>query len=279
MTLWQMFCERRLHSVYETTAGIYHEPEFKQDVSRGSPLDICEYLFLKSISLCQLSVSSPEGKTMKISTTLMDGQMSTLSILPPVFAIAAVALEEGRKEGEAESRKWGGPLFSRAKFEDPKFLVQRYAAPTAGEYEQSFSFHSLPIFFLRPHFTVADHLPAWAKRFGDPAEGELLIDHFAGWSLVLSDEAMEEWRPYLDGKSPLENEWLMVSAPTNTGRPRERDAAAAAFMKIYPNGTALSWKEVLRELELREGVAVSRDTLKRGLIDAGIDAKTGSKLA
>lgn len=59
------------------------------------------------------------------------------------------------------------------------------------------------------------------------------------------------------------------------GRPRQRDDAARTYMVLYPDGhdaLGLSWKHVLRTLSQMQGRAVSLATLRRGLLEANLQA-------
>lgn len=274
--LWETYREARLQAVRKTSVAHYSKPDFKQEVTRGSPLDICEYMFLKSISLCSLSVASHDGQVMKFSTVLKDGTNSILTVLPPVFALWATTAEKVEQRTEKETTKWGGNLFQSADLEQENFYADRYPSEPKNELEQFHLHHSLPICFYRRHFIIADKLPTWAQASSkDTAEWDWAIKYFAGWSLVLSDTALETWRPFLEGKSPIETDLIVSSS--GPGRPRKRETAVEAFLQIYPSGTQDPWKEILRQIKLRGGVDASVETLKRGLEDAGIDSKTGTK--
>lgn len=103
--LWEEFLARRFESIYiETTQG-YHRPDYQAFFTRGSPVDVCEHVFLKSLSTVGFHISSPTGDVLRLHVRMQDGKpnlFSTARIYQSALWAAAIEIEgEGKPSYDA----------------------------------------------------------------------------------------------------------------------------------------------------------------------------------
>lgn len=91
---------------------------------------------------------------------------------------------------------------------------------------------------------------------------------FQGWALAIAEaDAPDECqrRTYL-GLPAAEGELGGSKKNPRKGRPRKREAAAEAYMARFPGGHGeYKWEEVLRILEVEDGILVGVETLRAGI--------------
>lgn len=270
--LWGRYRERRLHDFYVSSAEHYASEDFSAAFVRGSPLDICEHIFLKSTSQCGLHLCSPDGRSMKVYAPLVDGHASLCSVHSVVGS--AWRWDEHQKEADdrndqtAEARyflPWHGhpsedALWSEAFPAAPSENLKRWKKTA-----ERLRFHCLPLCYERPRYTVVKELPPWSQNIKTKGEISLLVENFGGWSICMSDADAEDWQPYLDGQPVYADQMQSVRREQLSGRPRLQEAALKDFDLTFPNGANLPWKAIPHEIESKTGNRYSESTIRRAL--------------
>lgn len=109
--LWDEFLHHRLDSIYRAVADFYAGPEFDGNAVRGTPLDICEYQFLRVMSNLNPVLASTDGHVMKIHDETNDGGDHLFALVPPYQSagyVKALASQQGTPD---ELHHLGGEFF------------------------------------------------------------------------------------------------------------------------------------------------------------------------
>ena len=271
--LWDRFLKKRKHDITSAAIRHYHSSDFQPKIVRGSPLDICEHVFLKLLSACGPYLAAPDGRTMKLAAP----QLNDVSILFVVaeYRYSATFLFQGSqtKDSSESVRKIAGPNFKV--FDGPlnglAWWRDRYPIKAIGKLKSIGgvqpidTFHCLPLFFERERFQIVEQLPAWASGNDLLNDNDVIVRKFSGWSICLSKNGV---RAFMDG---LETKFLIsenvVSKPVDRskGRPPKVAAALADFQSVFPLGRKGTLKSMLHEIETATGRIYSESTLKRVL--------------
>lgn len=109
--LWIEFLEHRLEATYASTVMHYRKSDFLAALVRGSPLDICEHNFLKTLAAVGFHLASSSGEVMRVHTLLRDEHESLLSVLNPYSSAWHAAAMDIEVESRGEPALELPPLF------------------------------------------------------------------------------------------------------------------------------------------------------------------------
>lgn len=137
-------------------------------------------------------------------------------------------------------------------------------------------YRRLPLFHERMAFTVSLEVFDWVSQNSPLLAGSLIhaariFRPFEGWAMCVSEEyAQTEWKNFMQAdRMGLVISTVLQDNDRNGGRgrpPTAKISALSAYRELYPGGHAnLTWKDVLRAIQTKTGITVSRDTLKRAL--------------
>ena len=187
--LWWKYREKRVEGFYISATRYFHSTDFHAIATRGSPLDICEHTFLRSISMFGLCLAAPDGRLIKIHAPLEDGYKSLFSVLDfstSAYNAAAVKLEEETDDLVLQIAGLAYTSWDGIKIE--KSWWREHYPLGAYKYElSSLRFHCLPICFERERYCVVEQLPPWAFRMGNANDLKVIVKHFGGWAICLPD--------------------------------------------------------------------------------------------
>lgn len=271
--LWDQYREKRLRDFYVSAAEHYLSDDFLEAYVRGSPLDICEHVFLRSVSKCGLCLASPVGQVAKIHAPLEDGRASLLSVLSASGSSSEWTAHELDRDQTAdgitlEARgfmpwdedsqdegKWSAsyPPLRDADFEGWKKIVDHLP------------FHCLPLCFERPRYTLTKTLPPWSQGIRNKGDLMLLVENFGGWAICMTETSVESWQPYLKGKGVYLDQLQIKRRNSSPGRPGRQSAAVRDFRITFPKGRDIPWKTVPDRIEAVTGNLYSESTLRRAV--------------
>lgn len=271
--LWDRFRKERLASYYVSATKHYHKPDFTLAFVRGSPLDICEHVFLKSVSRIGVCVASPAGRVLKLYSPLKDGRISLFSVMTPASS-AMNALASENETGSTEIvDQIAGHRFQAWHGEHDEVELWRKSYPIRdigslnrnSLHLETLRFHCLPVCFERQGYKVVDKAPTWAEHLAGQGPAFEIASRFKGWSICMSDEKLEDWRPYLEGKPVYKND-VEENAPENSvGRPSKQGQALIDWDMALPNGFDGGMKVALRKIKAATGNTYSESTMRRAL--------------
>ena len=101
--LWDEFLAKRFEGIYADAVKGYNDPDFLAYFTRGSPIDICEHAFLKSLSEVGIHICSPSGKIMRLHVQTADARSSLFSntrIYEAAMYHAAAKIEAEQGSGD-----------------------------------------------------------------------------------------------------------------------------------------------------------------------------------
>lgn len=110
--LWDRFQKERLQSFYISATRHYDQPDFTTAFVRGSPLDICEHVFLKSVADIGICLASMDGRIFKFYAPLEDGRPALFSEVPPGISTDHVVFAKEETGNTMEIDKIAGGKFS-----------------------------------------------------------------------------------------------------------------------------------------------------------------------
>lgn len=268
--LWPEFRTRLLEAVYLSALQTYDDRTILPTIVRGSPLDICEHLFLRSMAEIGVHLASPRGEVVRIHVDCFDHLPNLFSRIPPYRAGLATALAFLNSSDPDFESKFTGDEYKDWDMLDeaPDVWSKQY-----GDFEErkrlhtienSFGlvFNSIPNFVLRPSFVIAETAPPWA----DDAKCNTIrpiLESFGGWAVcITSDEYETVWQKYLAGERGNLDHMTVSEDKKKTGRPG-LDAAKAAFEAIGCEKGNASWEQIARRLESATGQKPTAKTLRR----------------
>ncbi len=161
--LWKEFSKIRLETIYTSTVAGYNKPNFKASFTRGSPLDICEHVFLKSLCEVGLHLASPAGDIVRTHIQLEEGRGSILSTEGPYASMRREAHMRLEKTDNTDTASRLFHLFKSWCYEPTQGdkWSETYQAVTSleGEWQDArvkLTHYTLPIPFTRePHLYSA----------------------------------------------------------------------------------------------------------------------------
>lgn len=259
----------------------YQSDEYDQKDIFGSPRDLCEDLFLASLAKCDVTVCTPDGRTLHLPAAL-DGTNAKLFQKATVLESCSISMfpDEAGEEGCWLSRM-GSPQFKPTDHFDATVAEWNGAYSKLAENEEELQvvnvpFHTLPFLYERQSMTIARSFPPWSRDMIDDVFRHILPDWCKGGSICLAENTAYKWREAQVEASLLADLVRLVpsvscfsigSHMSNGGRPRKIDEVKRLCREYEQELLLLTWKERLRFLERRAGVRVSTTTLRNAFRD------------
>lgn len=275
-SLWGMFEERYLKWCCARACEFYTAEHFSRDDHFGSPRDLCEDLFLASLSELRLSLCATDGSVLKIDASL-SGTNAKLFQKTAVMESFHIAMFEDEAGPQNE---WliriGSPQFRQTGHTDGevKEWIAEYSALVEREavfHAVNIPFHTLPYLFERQSYVIACNFPPWSKDMWDDHYERNLPEHCRGASICLKDVLVKRWKDSLS-ESALRNglRHLITSVSLEDsaqsarkgGRPSKVPDAKQLIRSFEVELEGLTAKEKLRFLEERHGLKIGLTTLR-----------------
>lgn len=197
----------RLDGFAKYAANSYNNDQFVAALVRGGPLDMAEYSFMRLVSERGTHVASTDGKVLRLHAKFEDGSKSLFTQIDPYHSAAEAAAKSGDAESQNELMRIAGRLFEAWEFgprEGDEW--KKYYHPLLDLFghmdralKRQLRFHSLPVCYERERFMIVDELPFWARHGYDLTEQELIVKHFGGQALCMSNNALADWDSVLSG--------------------------------------------------------------------------------
>lgn len=268
--LWHEFVSIRLEGINDLAVKGYNEPSFVAAFSRGSPIDICEHIFLASLAAVCIHVTSPSGDVMRVHIRMADSEpnlFSNTGLFTASLYDAASALGTLSHSGlgfleNARFKAWNYEAHENGEL--ARHYVKSAELDDDAKRDQMLKLHhhSLLHHILRNSYVIADTIPDWALKTSVAVNVAPLLNHFAGWAICV-DEAtyLGEWQEYLSGRKQVYSAMQIQKSNKGAGRPR-LDAARAAFAAMDFEKGALSWEALARKIERETGDKPSPKSLR-----------------
>lgn len=270
--LWDSYRKERLANFYVRTAQTYANRELDPQSPRGSPLDICEHIFLKSITMCGLHIAAPDQRIMSLHTTLTDDHPSACSVLP--VSTSAWRWAAHKLDVEAsDAEPYFSPQFVpwHGTDNDMEFWTEAYPEMSLKELAsesnrlEKLRYHCLPLCFERPSFTIAKKRPPWSFDLKHSGDIDVILDSFAGWSLCMSLKNAASWQPYLKGRGVYPDEVSFSTSQNAVGRPQKQEEALQDYKRTFPDGHPGSLRSAVDVIWATTKNRYSVSTLSRAL--------------
>lgn len=276
-TLWSDFERQYIGWSHHRACAHFQAHGFDTNTLFGSPLDLCEDLFLTSLSDVALTLFTPSSDLIGAPSTLPNSNASifTKTTVYESMVIVADPDEAGLESEwlaqmgstrfgfwphmEADYATWGAQYCSGAR------------AKTEGNGADTLQFYTLPYCFERGTYMVPKELPPWTIDMIDGSFARSLSGSLLGSSICLGDKVANKWRRRVT-EDQLEQLFmqLMGARDANTaaeltpkvGRPNKRIAAAQAYVDLGLIDSQAPWKEkrILVEDHLKSRIGLT--TLK-----------------
>lgn len=268
--LWHEYRQRRLPFVYLSATKAYGEHETSFMLFRGSPLDICEFLFLYSLSSVGFCLASPLGNIARVFIVFEDDRPSLFSVLTPdasAYFYAAAGLD---KVIDSSLRRIEGSQFApwQHELEELGSWVKTYPVFTVDELEINLAdgfmiqHHTLPRYFIRPSYLIASDVVPWASDHANDPEIQPILQNYSGWSICINEATYQgEWQEYLNGRKPVLAGNTTNEKTARPGRPRLESAYAAFSTMGFDKGN-LSWAQTRAKIRRDTGEDPSDKTLR-----------------
>jgi hypothetical protein len=271
--LWNDFIGARLDAAYRSASAFYADPKSNVALSRGSPLDIAEYVFLELMWKGTPHIVAKDGLIFSIFSNFEDGQTGLFTKIHPIFSAHCVAAGEIEGQNTDDLNDFAGKFFEPWNFDpaDRSAWVTRYPVSAENQNQvsekqvESLRFHGLPIGFARARFTIVDRLPFWSTFKGDLQQVKCLVDEFPGRPICVPNEKLKGWDKILSGETPVFDAEEAFAATKNFGRPKKVDRTAEIYSELFPAGHNCSFKEVRSAVERQLGTEVGETTLRRAI--------------
>lgn len=268
--LWTEFLRFRLEALNDSAVASYNDPKFVAGLTRGSPLDICEHVFLVALSTVGIHLASPSGDIVRVHVRYSDSLPCLFLTLGTYAAawqepaesfstdntISINFLENGRfKSWDHEVKD--GESWAKTYKEFSHLLADRHHEPFYGLFH-----HTLPCHFLRHSYVIAADVPAWAVESSLSIEVAPILENYAGWAICLDDATYNgEWQEYLTGRKQFYQKHEDSVTIAARGRPKMINAQAAFEAMDFAKGD-LSWEQVSRKIERETGEKPSPKALR-----------------
>lgn len=278
--LWTKFSENRTNEIYQLVCEYYQSKEFIGDhlfgtpEEYGSPFDFMENIFVDTLKPITAFLSSPDSKIVSVDLQVAD---RTSDWFQKISVFETTIFVETHQDA-VDDFDWliamGGHRFAPwpEKLGDPKLWSAAYPKPVdeaaTAKAVRRCRYHTLPMFLERHRFVVPQTQPPWCSDPKDEAFARFMVPHFAGWAMSIRDEDAASWMNRLQKiKFDLSTFQSWSQQEQKRGRPRKAEDAVACFDQLYPDGVRGTWKQVVKDIEIKFGLTVSDKTLRRALKD------------
>ncbi len=278
--LWGEFETKFLEWSRQVACKCYLSEEFEERDHFGSPRDLCEDLFLRSLNEFKVTLVSLDSEILEVPARL-SGTNSKLFQKMTVFESFQVSInpDEAGPSGEWLHRM-GSPVFESVAHTDDcvaewiEFHSCTGKAQPETTERKARQFHTLPFFFERPAFTIPLELPPWAGDMIDDTYIRLLHEDCKGRSICLAEDQANEWRQSISEANIRQILLHLVRSvglidatepKSKGGRPKKLPKIAQAFEDLGLARSNLSWKEIRNKIESHIGESVGESTLRRAV--------------
>lgn len=276
-TLWSDFERQYIGWSHHRACAHFQAHGFDTYTLFGSPLDLCEDLFLTALSDVALTLFTPSSDIITTPSTLPN---SNASIFTKTTVYESMAIVADPDEAGLEN-EWLVQMGS-TRFGFWPHMEANYAtwdleycsgarAKAEGDGRDELQFYTLPYCFERGTYTVPRELPPWTVDMIDGSFARNLSGSLLGSSICLGDKVANNWRRRVT-EDQLELLFMrfMGKRDANTaaeltpkvGRPNKRIAAAQAYVDLGLIDSQAPWKEkrILVEDHLKSSIGLT--TLK-----------------
>jgi len=276
--LWDEFLAARFESTYADVTQGYRRVNFIASLTRGSPIDVCEHIFLKSLAAVGIHVASPEGQVMKLHVRMEDDQpnlFSSSGIYRSALYCAAVEIDSNNLESqeiidESVFESWDGEASDNVRLAETYPLVADVDERKKKKLGWNVRHHSLLHHIRRQSFTITGSVPMWATDTAGASQVAPILAHYSGWAVCLDQDTCDNrWQDYHAGKIELYPTDVSDATVSQTGRPR-LSAAFDAFAAMNFEKGELSWEQVGRKIERESGHKPSAKSLRNWRNEAKI---------
>ncbi|MGR3513500.1 MAG: hypothetical protein ACU0GG_12130 [Paracoccaceae bacterium] len=209
----------------------------------GSPKDLLEETFIKSLGELKLTVCAPDGTTMHLPASVADGSSTIfqrLSVMESTIAceeLADLGLNDDwlSRMGSSKFSAWPYQLCAAREWSDA-FPEPEFEYDLRRPWARC-RFHRLPMWFERHRFVVPTSAPIWTHDAIDSAFAGSTVPKLFGWSICLENRRASKWksrnirshqyRKYL-GQDQSEIEFI--------GRPSKQEHVLECLKRLYPDG-------------------------------------------
>lgn len=243
----------------------------------GSPRDLCENLFLRTMEKHELALLTSTGEIIRSPATLPD---TNASMFTKATVFESMAIVNDPDEAGMEN-EWVLQMGSNA-FDywphmeaDYASWSDRYCASEAtngcADTQGRMPFHTLPYCFERATYIIPKKLPPWTIDMIDTSFARNLSGAVLGSSICLDDCVAGKWRRKLNEAYLLELFFRMMNgalepdvaeAEPKSGRPNKVSKIAKAYVELGLIDSDLSWKAKHTKLMDHLGMEFSKTTLK-----------------
>lgn len=274
--LWGRFEERYLKWCYARACEFYTAEKFHRTDIFGSPRDLCEDLFLASLSELRLTLCTSEGYVLDIDAKL-PGTNAKLFQKTTVIESWSIAMFEDEAGPQNEWLiKMGSPQFRQTGHTDGevKDWVAKYAALVESEINfpaVNIPFHTLPFLFERQSYVIARDFPPWSKDMLDDHYERNLPKQYRGASICLKESLTKRWQDSLSDRGLSKGLRRLIPSvsfedssppPRKGGRPSKVPEAAGLIQSSAKELAGMSNKEQLKYLKANYGFKIGETTLR-----------------
>lgn len=244
----------------------------------GSPRDLCEDLFLRSLEDFDITLAAANGPSIQVKPVLSNSPTRLFEKATPFESfVISVYPDEAGFENEWLIRM-GSRQFTPTGHTDAevnKWLQARHRGDESDVQSPgptSSAFHTLPYLFERGSFVFPSDLPPWSSDLLEDDYFRNLKDQAGGRAFCLSVEQAATWQRsltkpqaerLLEQLVPAFKQIAPVGDQITAGRPQKLDRVVAAVRELQLIESGLMRKEMLRRLEERLGERISPSTLDR----------------
>lgn len=246
----------------------------------GSPRDLCEDLFLRSLEDFQITLATANGPPVRVTPVLSNSPARLFEKATPFESfMISVYPDEAGFENEWLIRM-GSRQFTPTGHTDAEvneWLQAHYRGDESDVQSPGHTrsaFHTLPYLFERGSFVFPSDLPPWSNDLLEDAYFRNLKDQAGGRAFCLSVEQAATWRRsltqpqaarLLEQLVPAFKQIAPAGEQITAGRPQKLDRVIAAVRELQLIESGLTRKEMLRRLEERLGERISPSTLDRAI--------------
>ena len=248
----------------------------------GSPRDLCEDLFLRSLEDFQITLAAADRPPVKVKPVLSNSPARLFVKATPFESfMIAVFPDEDVFENEWLIRM-GTRQFTPTGHTDTEvneWLQAHYrgdASDVQSPGKTRSAFHTLPYLFERESFVFPSDLPPWSSDLLEDAYFRNLKDQAGGRAFCLSVEQAATWRRSLT-EHKVRNLFVLIvpaiaplmlnAEKSQGGRPKKSHWVTSAIEDLKLTDSPLSLKEKVRRVIEYSGESVSESTVKRVLRD------------
>lgn len=275
-SLWGIFEERYLKWCCARACEFYAAEQFSPVDHFGSPRDLCEDLFLTSISELRVTLCTIEGSVLDIDAKL-SGTNANLFQKTTVMESFIIAMFEDEAGPQNDWLiRMGSPQFRQAGHTDGevKKWIAKYGALVECEVDiqaVTIPFHTLPFLCERQSYVIARSFPPWSRDMWDDHYERNLPEQCRGAAICLNEGLAKRWQDSLNEALLRNGLRLLVpsvrleesSQPSRKGgRPSKVENVMELIQSFEKELEGMTAKEKLRFFEERHSLRIGLTTLR-----------------